>query len=83
MTKFPRVEAYRARIRQRDFTPLTDDELRAMVQADRSARHNAAIEGLAMGREDSAFSDMLLAERVPAALASELMLHFVKDGLAG
>ena len=71
------IEAVRLEVRALDYVRGTPAEAAMWREDDEDARANLAIEGMALSAEDNLLFDMLRDERVPPALATQILLRLL------
>jgi hypothetical protein len=71
------IEAIRREVRTLDFVRGTPADVAEWREADAESRANLAIEGMALSTDDEALFEMLREERVPPALATQIILKLL------
>lgn len=64
---------FRNKIRNMDFIPMTDEELKTVIERNKSAVNNARLEGLYETEDEKEFFQMLIEERVPADIRKSIV----------
>lgn len=64
---------FRNKIRNMDFIPMTDEELKTVIERNKSAVNNARLEGLYETKDEKEFFQMLIEERVPADIRKSIV----------
>lgn len=64
---------FRNKIRNMDFIPMTDEELKTVIERNKSAVNNARLEGLYETEDEKEFFQMLIEERVPADIRKNIV----------
>ncbi|MBB5716811.1 hypothetical protein [Sphingomonas aerophila] len=67
------IEAIRAEVRALDYVRGTPAEVAAWREADEDSRHNHVIEGIRFEPDEDALFAMLLDERVPPELMTQIV----------
>lgn len=60
-----------------DFTPMTDEDLKIVIERNKSAVNNARLEGLYETQNEKEFFQMLIDERVPANIRKDIVKEWV------
>lgn len=64
---------FRNKIRNMDFIPMTDEELKTVIERNKIAVNNARLEGLYETKDEKEFFQMLIEERVPADIRKNIV----------
>lgn len=64
---------FRNKIRNMDFIPMTDEELKTVIERNKSAVNNSRLEGLYETEDEKEFFQMLIEERVPADIRKNIV----------
>lgn len=64
---------FRNKIRNMNFIPMTDDELKIVIERNKSAVNNARLEGIYETQNEKEFFQMLIDERVPADIRKSIV----------
>jgi hypothetical protein len=71
------IETIRREVRALDFVRGTLADVAEWREADAESRANLAIEGMTLSPDDEALFEMLREERVPPALATQIILKLL------
>lgn len=64
---------FRNKIRNMNFIPMTDDELKIVIERNKNAVNNARLEGIYETQNEKEFFQMLIDERVPADIRKSIV----------
>lgn len=72
---------FRNKIRNMDFIPMTDEELKTVIERNKSAVNNARLEGLYETEDEKEFFQMLIEERVPADIRKSIVKEWAINSI--